>query len=342
MSGTGTSPALPPVVGCRMLRSPSHESVTTDLSLFSVSSLATSEAAGRGPRLVSFRSCDIARGPSPNPDKTHTPSRAPPPDIPEILWFEEENELIRSCAVLSSALGLQKSFSTSDITAAAAATTSTNGYLPAALGGRSAISELALSAVQRTGFHPRLEHASRSCSTWVAVGDVASTSQLPSPHGGQSQSTTCTTSTTQQTTPPPPSFTAADLIRSVNKKVRQNYIRRRLMTTYKALERLSQSEFNLDRLEMAAAAASSPSPTNQESTTPSNVVHLQVPGTPQPTPPPAAAAATLLRVVASSNLPLTVTDVERERGKPLSKYDRNMMIFNWLHTLDDSSFEGLQ
>lgn len=74
MSGTGTSSAPPPV-GCRMLRSPSHESVTTDLSLFSVSSLSTSDAAGRGPRLVSFRSCDIARGPSPNPDKTHTPSR---------------------------------------------------------------------------------------------------------------------------------------------------------------------------------------------------------------------------------------------------------------------------
>lgn len=41
------------------------------------------------------------------------------------------------------------------------------------------------------------------------------------------------------------------------------------------------------------------------------------------------------------NFPLTIHDVERERGKPLSKYERNMMIFNWLHTLDDSAFEGL-
>lgn len=54
---------------------------------------------------------------------------------------------------------------------------------------------------------------------------------------------------------------------------------------------------------------------------------------------------TLLQVVkhrspATCNLPLTVTDVERERGKPLSKYDRNMMIFNWLHTLDETSVEG--
>lgn len=56
-------------VACRMLRSPSHESVTTDLSLFSVSSIA-SEA--RGNRLVAFKSYSDAhlasRGPSPNPD----------------------------------------------------------------------------------------------------------------------------------------------------------------------------------------------------------------------------------------------------------------------------------
>lgn len=31
------------------------------------------------------------------------------------LWGEEESELIRSCAALSSALGVHKSFSTSDI-----------------------------------------------------------------------------------------------------------------------------------------------------------------------------------------------------------------------------------
>lgn len=53
----------------------------------------------------------------------------------------------------------------------------------------------------------------------------------------------------------------------------------------------------------------------------------------------------VLRVVkqrAGKNLPLTIRDVERERGKPLSKYERNMMIFNWLHSLDDAAFEGMQ
>ncbi|KAJ9573854.1 hypothetical protein L9F63_008778, partial [Diploptera punctata] len=80
MTSTDSSdPKAPPqtpvlTVACRMLRSPSHESVTTDLSLFSVSSIA-SEAAGGGTRamrLVTFKSYSdaqlAARGPSPNPD----------------------------------------------------------------------------------------------------------------------------------------------------------------------------------------------------------------------------------------------------------------------------------
>ncbi|KAF4517004.1 hypothetical protein B566_EDAN009677 [Ephemera danica] len=44
----------------------------------------------------------------------------------------------------------------------------------------------------------------------------------------------------------------------------------------------------------------------------------------------------------SKNLPLTIRDVEKEKGKPLSKYERNIMIFNWLHTLEDTELESLQ
>lgn len=78
-SDAGKGPPQTPVltVGCRMLRSPSHESVTTDLSLFSVSSLA-SEAAGKGIRLVTFKSYTdvVGRGPSPNPEsKGQAPAR---------------------------------------------------------------------------------------------------------------------------------------------------------------------------------------------------------------------------------------------------------------------------
>ncbi|XP_076258964.1 uncharacterized protein LOC143195576 [Rhynchophorus ferrugineus] len=323
-------------VACRILRSPSHESVTTDLSLFSVSSV---DSTTGGKRLLSFSKCD--RGHSPNPDSRN---QNRPADIPEILWFEEETELIRSCAALSSAVGLQKSFSTSDISQLPSPEDR-----PTLQGLRNAISELALNSLQRSGFlleNARLDHTSRSCSTWVAVGDIASTSQLPSPHGGQSSSTT----QPPASTPPPPAFTAADFIRSVNKKVRQNYIRRRLLTTYKALERLSQSEFNLDRLEITPSTAQASIDSANQSVVVAGPTRLAVPGSsPTPSKSPTTSSSTnaaMLRAAksrAGKNLPLTIRDVERERGKPLSKYERNMMIFNWLHTLDDTAFvEGIQ
>ena len=68
MSGTQrtTAPATP--LSCRILRSPSHESVTTDLSLFSVSSLTSEQfaaSAGNKHRLLALKE---HRGPSPNPD----------------------------------------------------------------------------------------------------------------------------------------------------------------------------------------------------------------------------------------------------------------------------------
>lgn len=135
--------------------------------------------------------------------------------------------------------------------------------------------------------------------------------------------------------------------------MRQNYIKRRLLTTYKALERLSQSEFNLDRLEVtpstAAASVGSEcsSATAQHLTVPGQAKQPQQQQQQQGTQPPVNSTnAAVLRVVkqrASRNLPLTIRDVERERGKPLSKYERNMMIFNWLHTLDETAVvEGVQ
>lgn len=64
---TTAAPATPILaVSCRMLRSPSHESMTTDLSLFSVSSLA-SEAINRHQKFLSFKPNE-PRGPSPNPE----------------------------------------------------------------------------------------------------------------------------------------------------------------------------------------------------------------------------------------------------------------------------------
>lgn len=39
------------------------------------------------------------------------------------------------------------------------------------------------------------------------------------------------------------------------------------------------------------------------------------------------------------NLSLTAKDVERDRGRPLTKYERNMMIFNWLQTLEETAYD---
>lgn len=224
---TPQTPVL--TVACRILRSPSHESVTTDLSLFSVSSVA-SDGTTNNRKLLNFpnksttnptNSNDdhqFVRGPSPNPPHTIINR---PADIPEILWFEEETEVIRNCAALSSAVGLQKSFSTSDISQLDTTNCSTliNNH---SINLRNAVSELALNSLQRSSGYlllesARLDHTSRSCSTWVAVGDIASTSQLPSPHGGHQQQPP--TNSTPPPPPPPPAFTAADFIRSVNKKV---------------------------------------------------------------------------------------------------------------------------
>ncbi|KAF9411970.1 hypothetical protein HW555_009384 [Spodoptera exigua] len=212
-------------------RSPSHESVTTDLSLFSVSS-AASDA-----RVLRLLACKAGQGPDPS-----LRVASPNPDSKSL-----------NCAALCAQLGLRRSFSAADVSAAK------DSALPL----RGATSEVGLSAALEA---LTMSAASRSCSTWVAVGG----SQLPSPQRSQLAQ-------------PPQRCLLSD-----NKKVRQSYIKRRLLTTYRALERMSQSDFNLDRLEVKAAA-----------------------------------------------LALTAADLERERGRPLSKYERNMMIFNWLHTLDE-------
>lgn len=338
------------------------------------------------------------------------------------MWLEESNDLIRSCAQLSSLLGIQKSFSTSDISQLPADKSfdlnGRNGSSVAigvdfqmnSMNSRHAFSDMALSSIQRCGYmldQTRLDHTSRSCSTWVAVGELASTSQLPSPHGGPSLSINNTSSSQAQLTASnaataayqmsQPTFTTADLIRSVNKKVRQNYIRSRLLTTYRAIERLSQSEFNLDQLEAAAVAATvnlkGPGPIelivpnvkifgndkSMELTTETiaeddvsaalakctdmsqsiNVVmstgnecnsdahtdnETSLIAIPIPSDESAAQSSTKpavpqlqKKITINFNRNLTIHDIEKERGRPLSKYDRNMMIFNWLHSLDETS-----
>nr|XP_019529221.2 uncharacterized protein LOC109401205 [Aedes albopictus] len=336
-------------VSSRILRSPSHESFSTDLSLISISvSSMASEATSvlnRSSSSLLTKTMEDKLGNLMQKDARKNRSST----LTE-KW-SESNDLIRNCATLSAALGIHKSFSTTDIY-----------QLPSDqhnLGGRLSTSELALTPFQKAGYlfdHPRLDHTSRSYSTWVAVGELASTSQLPSPHGGQSSNqvpTICNTT-------PTPSFTVSDLISSVNKKIRQNYIRRRLYNTYRAIERLSQSEFNLDRLEAAAFAANNFSnpgptelvvPTTHASASPVGGKSVNLDSSPVATGSVSPSATPVLVATQSAKKPssssskssakknLTFLDIESERGKPLSKYERHMLIFNWLHTIDDSPME---
>ncbi|XP_066964177.1 uncharacterized protein [Macrobrachium rosenbergii] len=324
MANSERSPAPPPP---RLLRSPSHESVSTELSLFSISS-AASEMSRVGLKVV--LPAHLARGPSPTPEGRHrlqVPSGSggcggsSAGDVGSTnLWGEEESELIRSCAALSSALGVHKSFSTSDINGVGAS--NNDGELS-----RTWVSEVNVCGGGRLEgvFLPRLDPTSRSCSTWVAVGDVASTSQLPSPQArpGSLES---------------PAITAADLIRSVNKKVRQNYIKRRLVTTYRALQRFSLSEVNLEggvlpgsaTVKVDSGGVTLVVPPRQQAA--QDVFRIIKKEVELPVPSPSTASQ-------NKNLSLTARDVERDRGRPLTKYERNMMIFNWLQTLEETAYD---
>ncbi|KAI8427192.1 hypothetical protein MSG28_014795 [Choristoneura fumiferana] len=240
-------------------RSPSHESVTTDLSLFSVSSAASD---ARVLRLLASK----------------TPLRPAPAEYGRVQV---------AAGGLRGALrspGAPASLSAGDVAAETAPPQ------------RSATSEVGLCAALEA---LTLSTASRSCSTWVAgsyfnFGRVAATVPATS-------------------NPAPP----AHRLLTDNKKIRQNYIKRRLLTTYKALERMSQLKFNLDKLEAAAVASAlaGPGPTT-----------LAVPARP---------VTARIHHPEAAHLALSAADLARERGRPLTKYERNMMIFNWLHTLDE-------
>lgn len=313
-----------------MVRSPSRDSVTTQVSLGSVM-----ESTKPSNLRVSFRAkseCPLSRGPSPLPcHRLAVPTQRTRPcsancdEKVKDIWLDEGNDLIRSCGALSKVLGLQRSFSCGDIL-------TISDSVPI----RHTRSDTFLMECEDYTWG-RLDANSRSLSTWVAVGDVEeSTSQLPSPHVELNKGFPGGDHNTH--------FTPADLIRSVNKKVRQNYIRRRLKVTYKALEQFSESEFDLDRLEAAVKKTRQSQNldslvlnTAETSRTPSSL------GNPVTTCPVAQVIESAAREKGGKDSKLkrvgivSTKEIARDRGKPLSKYERNTMIFDWLHTLDETA-----
>lgn len=190
--------------------------------------------------------------------------------------------------------------------------------------------------VSELAFRPPSTRLSRSCSTWVAVGelDTSYTSQLPSPHGYCTSSLTMTSSQQQLSASnffiqingiPQPSY-------SVNKNVRETYMRNRLLTTHRAIERLSQSEFNLDQLATLATATITVS---EGSSGPVDTVQLIIPEQAQLDPD----NRNKLFGATSISRNLTIQDIEKERGRPLTKYHRNYLIFDWLYSLDQTTVD---
>lgn len=111
-------------------------------------------------------------------------------------------------------------------------------------------------------------------------------------------------------------------------QVRQNYIQRRLLITYKTLERLSQSEFNLDKTnsqdqpqqssgsnDAAATAASTTTPTAGGSSK-----YLCVPKSGKP--------------LCPDDIAVCTDTIKRYQPKAFTRYDRNMFIVNWLDNID--------
>ncbi|KAF8784843.1 uncharacterized protein LOC129958528 [Argiope bruennichi] len=346
-----------------ILRSPSHESFATDLSLMSLSSLGSEISRMRG---SAFRSKNHSGGDSAESgDERRSPVimdggvggwvarktkarnnnvgllQVPSEQygkrgVTDDVLYEEENEAIRNCGALSSMLGLMRSFSTSDLDQNVVTSSEKENL-------RSSVSEMVLNSWKHYDMpYGRLEYTSRSCSTWVAVGDVSTTSQLPSPQ-------TLANYATEH-----PEITAIDFVRAINKKVRQVYIRRRLESTYKALERLTRSELSLDLPSIAVpvpTASTSGAPGSLDDS--SNYAPSDAPGAHTPLP-QFHISTELGRSIrhelqisavgfhgVNKTLSLTVKDIERDKGKPLSKYERNMMIFNWLQSLDENAFDQL-
>ena len=97
-----------------------------------------------------------------------------------------------------------------------------------------------------------MDGASRSCSTWVAVGDAPNASGMAGSTGGSGLGAGAQQDSSQlpspQTNPTTASLLApADLVRSVNKKLRGDYIRKRMAQNYRLLTALGFNKSDLNQ-----------------------------------------------------------------------------------------------
>jgi len=307
------------------------------------------------------------------------------PILHEPYSFDEEADVILNCKALHyKVLGrLMKSFSTTDITDCFLLSNSIReAAAPSRPVIRPSISEVILSGETALLNHleqqtsRRLDLTSRSCSTWVAVGDTSSVqhlfssnSQLHSPSTPQTSAIEISVEGSSSLTPggreglslaesiigsttASANISPIGLLRSVNKKVREMYIRKRIVSTYRALERLSKSQFDLTGIKEGGKATgvsrlvSSPSTlsittftrrlTSPPDSPKESRSRLTVPSSSGKVNTVSSVSKLVLNweKLQEDLSALTVRDIEQQKGKPLSKYERNIMIFNWLQELE--------
>lgn len=313
-----------------------------------------------------------------------SPSETPLLSTQDLIFADETVVINRYKQLATAVFGLMKSFSTSDITLesseqqlttspiirsavsesflnpSTSATINQSSHGPGAVGVAS--SHIPIRIIGDIYSPTKLDYNCRSISTWVAVGDVANNSQIPSPVTHTAESIVSSIA---------PSISPMYLVKSVNKKIRRMYIKRRIISTYKALERMSRSQLDLttntltprghnatwnplstspSTLSISAFAA----PTGRRSIA-SIVTAVDAGGkcnlnsSPPTSPKDHESTSSVLKAnlpksdskLAFNNLfgegvsSLTSRDIDLQKGKPLSKYDRNMIIFNWLQELDE-------
>lgn len=219
--------------------------------------------------------------------------------------FEENVDKLKSYIQISRNYHCQiKSFSTSDM-ASQVSSTPVSGETETGWC-RRYLSECDLAQYQR--WHATKEslggdYITYSCSTLAICGDTMHSSQLPSPQNQSARQLNAFI------------FTDLDLIKSINKKVRNQCITKRVLEFIKSVSQSSLEEHELDALARVSSGAV--------------VRPLQV-----------HYSAQTHDLTDNADILIQVVDYEKEdKYNCVSKKDKEMFVLNWLQTVQPGPHE---
>ena len=114
------------------------------------------------------------------------------------------------------------------------------------------------------------------------------------------------------------SLSPVDIIKSVTKTSRIAYLKKKILYYLTLIEKLKRSGCSARRIEHLGEWKFAELSISSNSAGANN-----------------AASATPAKLSSLKSAALTTKDIDRDRGKPLSKYERNIMIFDWLFNVSD-------